>query len=181
MQKILIAIAALVCFASCNNPSTTESTTAKSDDKAQKNLAAAQTIAKAFETGNTASLDSVVSDDFLDHTDRGDKKGRDSLKAMVTWLHSNMKDMKMEIMREVADDEYVFQWMRYTGSSNGAMGMPAGPYDMHVMEISKYADGKAVEHWAYMDMGEMMKMMGQMPPMPADHTDHMMKDSAMKK
>src|SRR5438045_3873956 len=115
MQKILIAISVLFCFASCNAP---ESTTAKTDDTAQKNLHAARTIASAFESGNTASLDSVVSDDFLDHSDMGDVKGKDSLKSMVTSMHANMKDMKMETIREIADDEYVFQWMRFSGTSN---------------------------------------------------------------
>lgn len=84
--------------------------------------------------------------------------GRDSLKAMINMIHKNPNDMKMEAIREVADDEYVFQWLRYTGTSDGSMG-PAGPYDMHVIEVSKHKDGKIVEHWAYMDATEMMKMM----------------------
>ena len=170
MQKILIAISALFCFASCSTP-TRNST--KTDDKAQKNLESGRVISKAFETGNTALLDSAVADNFLDHTDQGDKTGRDSLKSMVNYVHTSMKDMKMETIREVADDDYVFQWMRYTGTSDGSMGMPAGPFDMHAIEVSKYKDGKAVEHWSYMNMKEMMKMM----PQPAPK----MMDSSMKK
>lgn len=172
MQKFLIVTFVLFCFASCKGP---DSTTAKTDDMAQKNLAGARTIAAAFESGNTASLDSVVADDFLDHRDMGDIKGKDSLKALVNMIHNNMKDMKMETIREVGDDEYVFQLMRYTGSSEGSIGMPAGPYDMNIIEVSKFKDGKAVEHWAYKEMKEMMPP--QMP-MPADK---MMNDSSMKK
>jgi predicted SnoaL-like aldol condensation-catalyzing enzyme len=129
-------------------------------------------VAKAFETGDVSAIDSVVADDFVDHTDRGDKVGRDSLKAMVNMVRTNFKDMKMETIRELADDEYTFQWMHYTGTSDGLM-MPAGPFDMHGMEITKFRDGKAVEHWAYMDVAEMMKMMGQQgapPPPPMDTT-----------
>ena len=64
------------------------------------------------------------------------------------------------------------------------MGMAAGPYDTHMMEITKFRDGKAVEHWAYMEMAEMMKMMGQQgapppPPMAADTTKAKM-DSTRK-
>lgn len=173
MRKILIAVSALFCLASCSSPANAP---AKTDDMAQKNLASGRAISKAFETGDNALIDSAVSDDFLDHTDQGDKKGKDSLKAMVTWMHTNMKDMKMETIREVADDDYVFQWMRYTGTSDGAMGMPVGPYDMHMIEVSKYKDGKAIEHWSYVDMKEMMKMMPQ--PAPADK---MMADTSMKK
>jgi len=43
--------------------------------------------------------------------------------------------------------------------------MPKGPFDMHSIEVSRFKDGKAVEHWSYVDMGEMMKMMPQMKPM----------------
>ena len=45
----------------------------------QKNLAASNVITKAFQTGDVSGIDSVVADDFVDHTDRGDKIGRDSL------------------------------------------------------------------------------------------------------
>ena len=168
MQKILIAISALFCLASCSTPT---SNTTKTDDKAQKNLESGRAMSKAFETGNTALLDSAVADDFLDHTDQGDKTGRDSLKSLVNYVHTSMKDMKMETIREVADDDYVFQWMRYSGTSHGEMGMPVGPYDMHAIEVSKYKDGKAIEHWSYMDMKEMMKMMPQ--PAPKMMTDTM--------
>ena len=160
MRKVFFAaFAAFVVLAACNQPST------KTDDQSDKNLAAGRAIGKCFETGNTNAIDSFVADDFVDHTDRGDKMGKDSLKSMIAFIQSNGKDMKMETLSETADKDYVFQWMRYTGTSNGAMG-PAGPYDMKVMEVSRFKDEKAVEHWAYMDAAEMMKMMGAMQGAP---------------
>lgn len=162
MKKIfLAAFAGLLCFCiSCN--SKTESTSDnKYSEQEQKNIAASDVITKAFQTGDVSGIDSVVSDDFVDHTDRGDMKGRDSLKAMVKMVHSNFKDMKTEKVREVADEDYVYSWMRYSGTSDGSMGMPKGPYDMESIEVSKYKDGKAVEHRAFMEMQDMMKMMPQ--------------------
>ena len=172
---IFSAFAALLCFfTSCT--SKTESTSEKNDNsQQQKNIAASDVISKAFETGDVSGIDSVVSDDFIDHTDRGDKKGRDSLKAMVTWIHSSMKDMKMEKVREVADGDYVYSWMRYTGTSDGSMGMPKGPYDMSAIEVAKFKDGKAVEHWSFMDMQDMMEMMPQQPNMNKMDTSKMKK------
>lgn len=157
MKKILTAALSGVLFicASCNDAGNKESTAQ------QKNLAASDVIDKAFRTGDVSGIDSVVSADFIDHTDQGDKKGSDSLKAMVKYIHENMKDMKQEKLHELADDDYVFSWMRWTGTSNGTGGMPNGPYDMHAMEVSKFKEGKVVEHWTYMDMNEMMKMMPQ--------------------
>ena len=169
MRAILFTVfIATLYLTSCNDTGTASGS---KDDQAQKNLEAARKIAKAFETGDVSAIDSVVAEDFLDHTDRGDKVGRDSLKAMVNFVHNNFKDMKGETIKDMADGEYVFQLMRYTGTSDGTMGMPAGPYDMRSMEVSRFKDGKAVEHWAFMEMSEMMKMMGmQQPSMPHGDT-----------
>jgi predicted SnoaL-like aldol condensation-catalyzing enzyme len=162
MNKIFVAaFAGLLCFSSCNN-SATVAGDSKENSVAQKNLEASRAISKAFETGNTNVLDSVVADDFLDHTERGDMRGRDSLKAMVTMVHNNMKDMKSETIKDLADNEYVFSWMRFTGTSDGSMGMAPGPYDMQSIEVAKFRDGKAIEHWSFVSMKEMMEMMGAM-------------------
>jgi len=46
--------------------------------------------------------------------------------------------------------------------------------DMTSVDVTKFKDGKATEHWVYSDPNEMMKMMQSMPPMtapaPADTT-----------
>ncbi len=118
-------------------------------------------VSKAFETGDPSGIDSVVVADFVDHTDRGDM-GRDSLKAMVSMAHTMIPDMKMKVLREMANDDYVFTQMNFTGTSNGQMGMPAGPFDMNAIQVARCKDGKIVEHWEYMEPREMMKMM----PMP---------------
>jgi steroid delta-isomerase-like uncharacterized protein len=148
-------MAAVVILAACNQPRE-----GNTSDASQRNLVAARSVVRAFQTGDMSGVDSVVAADFVDHTDRGDVKGRDSLKAMITQVRTNFKDMKMETVAEATDGNYVFQWMKYTGTSDGTMGMPAGPYEMRAIEVSEFNDGKITEHWAYMDVQEMMKMMG---------------------
>jgi predicted SnoaL-like aldol condensation-catalyzing enzyme len=93
---------------------------------------------------------------------------------MVNWVHANMKDMKTEKVREVADGDFVYSWMRYTGTSDGTMGMPNGPYDMQAIEVAKYRDGKAIEHWNFAEIQAMMKMMPQ-PTMNSMDTSTMKK------
>jgi len=166
MKKILFVFSAAVFILwSCSTPENKAGEKTASNGKVEKNLAAAKAVAEAFKTGNIASIDSVVAEDFIDHSDKGIVKGRDSLKAMINLMHKNAgNDMKMDVIREVGDDEYVFQWMHYTGTSDGSMG-PKGPYDMHVIEISRYNnDSKVAEHWAYGDYAEMAKMMAAMQP-----------------
>jgi predicted SnoaL-like aldol condensation-catalyzing enzyme len=168
MKKILIsAFAGLICICtSCNNPApTTTTTTGDTDNKAQeeKNIAASDVIMKAFQTGDVSGIDSVIADDFVDHTDMGDKNGKDSLKAMVKFVHTNFTDMKFDKVRDAADGDYVYSWITYSGNGNGTMGMPKGPYKFSAIELSKFKDGKAVEHWSFMNSADIAKMM----PAPA--------------
>jgi predicted SnoaL-like aldol condensation-catalyzing enzyme len=143
----------------------------------EKNLSSSHIVNKAFETGDTGMIDSAVASDFVDHTDKGDMN-RDSLKAMIKMVHATNKDMKMDMIKEIADDEYVFSLMHFTGTSDGSM-MPAGPYDMKGMEVVKFKDGKASEHWEYMEPAEMMKMMAKMPD--AEMGKNTTEDRATKK
>ena len=172
MKQILSLLSIMILFAciSCNNDKTEKTagdTTMSADKKdnsaAEKNLAASHIVNKAFETGDPSEIDKAVASDFVDHTDQGDKN-RDSLKAMITMMHKEFPDMKMEMIKEMADDDYVFSLMRYTGTSNGQMGIPKGPYDMKAIEVVRFKDGMGVEHWSYMQPADMMKMMPQMQP-----------------
>lgn len=167
MKKIFIAVFGLFFIASCNDDAGAPHS--HDSEKKEKNIAASNAISKAFETGDVSAIDSFVSEDFIDHTDRGDFKGKDSLKAAVKFVHANFKDMKTEKVHELADDDYVFSWMRYTGTSDGSMGMPKGPYDMSSIEVAKFKDGKAIEHWNFMEIRDVMKMMPPPPP-PKDTT-----------
>jgi predicted SnoaL-like aldol condensation-catalyzing enzyme len=167
MKKFLslFAVAILFSCVSCNNDkdektasSESTSTEKKDNSKAEKNLAAFHEVTKAFDSGDPAKIDDVVASDFVDHSEQGNKN-RDSLKAMILGMKADVKDGKTEIIKELADDDYVFGWLRFTGTSGGKSGMPAGPYDMTSVEVVKFKDGKAVEHWAFMDPADMMKMM----------------------
>ena len=162
MKKFaLIAFSAAFIFLfSCNTQTMSESNPTQT-----KNLAADSTIGAAFRTGDDSKIDSVVAADFVDHTDQGDKN-RDSLKAMIKMVHDNFPDMKMETVDHATSGDYVYTWMKFSGNSNGAMGLPKGPFQFSSIELSKYKDGKAVEHWGFMDSRdvakqreEMMKMM----------------------
>ncbi len=163
MKKFISLFAAIIFFffISCNHEKT-NSETKEQSSATKKNLEASAIISKAFDTGDPSMIDSVVASDFVDHTDRGDM-GRDSLKAMITSMRKMFPDMKQETIKELADEDYVFSLMRFTGTSEGQMGMPKGPYDMKAIQVVRYKDGKAVEHWEYMEPREMMKMMPEAP------------------
>jgi predicted SnoaL-like aldol condensation-catalyzing enzyme len=153
------AMALLLFSCKSNGPSET----------AKKNLEITHQVNKAFETGEVNLLNDIISPDFIDHRDVGDVKGLDSLKAMATSVHKHIKDMKVDIVREMADDEYVMSWLHYKGTGDGQEGMMAGPFEVSGTGIYRLKDGKVVEHWEHMDMRDVMKMMSSMaPPVPID-------------
>jgi len=169
MKKIFFILSAAASFLlpACNEKG---SDNGGMSEAAKKNLDAFHAVDNAFQTGDISHIDSLVASDFVDHTPKGDYN-RDSLKTMITMM-KNSGTMKSEIKKELADDEYVMGWMHWTGTSNGSMpDMPAGPYDMNGIEVVRFKDGKAVEHWAFMDAREMMKMMSSMPASAPTSTD----------
>lgn len=158
MKKLLFVTAAtsFIALTSCNN-----SGSGSSDPDVQRNLAADSIITKSFDKGDTTGLSAVIADNCVSHGEHGNM-GKDSIIAMAAMMKSmKNNDMKTETLQKLANKEYVMGWYRMTGTSDGSMGMPKGPYDMHSIELTKYKDGKAIEHWEYVDAMEMMKMMGQ--------------------
>jgi predicted SnoaL-like aldol condensation-catalyzing enzyme len=132
----------------------------KDSSWSQKNLEAAHIVTKAFTTGDISQIDIAVTPNFIDHTGMGDA-GRDSLKAMIIAMHIQFPDIKNEIIKEMADNDYAFLLVRSKGTSNGEMGIPAGPFEMNEIEVLKFKNGKITEHWAYLQFKDIMKMMPQ--------------------
>jgi predicted SnoaL-like aldol condensation-catalyzing enzyme len=161
MSKIiLVSIYLFVCIYS-HAQMTTQNTRSKTQTEAQKNLTAVHLINKAFRTGDTSKINTVVSPNFIDHSDRGDI-GRDSLKLMIIGMYKTTKDMKTEVIKEFADKDWVFALMRYSGVSHGEIGIPDGPYEMHTMEVVRFKNGLIVEHWSYMELRDIAKFIPQM-------------------
>jgi len=162
MKKIFFASAlALLCFCiSCDSE--------KEDgpsEKAEKNLAAQHAIIKCFDTKDFSKIGDYIAEDFIDHAGQnGETKGLANAKAEFEAMVKTINNDKSEVILELVNDDYVMSWIRFTGtmaSDNAGMGLKAGDkYDMKSMELSKFKDGKATEHWVFMDPAEMMKMMG---------------------
>ena len=159
MRHIACALATLLFICVSCNDKPTVPLQSNTDTKAKKNLEAWHRVTMAFVTGNPEAINPVMAEDYIDHTNRGDVKGRDSVKAKIMRSHANLEDVKMQSIKEFADDDYGVFWMRFSGNSKGQMGIPRGPFDITSVQVVRFKDGKAVEHWEYMDMKQMMEMM----------------------
>ncbi len=162
MKKIFLFFLAAgsLLFLSCNNEGGMSAA-------AKKNKETNDAIMKAYEAGDFSKMGDYIAADAVDHGgETGDIKGLENIVNEMKRYHGMMPDMKATMSRSLADDEYVFTWATMSGTMNGKA------VTMSSVDVSKFKDGKAVEHWVYMDPKEMMQMM---PPTPAPVTDTLKK------
>lgn len=165
--SIMLAIVACIIFVSCKSDSGGMSATAK------KNMEVNEAITKAYESGDFSKMSDHIAADAVDHSgDQGDITGLENIVAEMKKYHEMAPDMKSTNTKIMADDEYVITWSKSSGTMNGQK------MEMTGVDIAKFKDGKAVEHWMYMDPKDMMKMMPpatepKMDDMPAKDTTKM--------
>jgi predicted ester cyclase len=164
-QLSLTVLTAFVFSLIACNTATTPTPAQAVDSAAQRNLAANNAVNKAIESGDVSNLGDYIASDAIDHSgDHGDVIGIDSIKKALAPLHKMAtNDLKMEVIKELADSEYVFQWVRTTGTAaNKDMGVAIGSkFNVTMISVSKFKNGKATEHWEFMQPADMMKMMSQ--------------------
>lgn len=170
MKKLILSSAILALLFSCNNPSSTTDTNSDAHMQQEKNIANNKKVYTAIETGNTSPIDSLVADDIVDHDGpRGTEiKGKDTILHMLADIHNHFKNMKFDVISSAANDDYVFTLVHMTGTTaDSSMGMPGQNIDETEVDVVKFnKDNKAVEHWGFMEIGqvekERMQMQGNM-------------------
>ena len=158
MKKLFFAASAFVCFflIACNNGSSEN----------DKNLSTSRDIFKGIETGDTAKLASIAPD-AVDHAGPyGEVTNGDSIKGMLAQIHNHIKDLKIDIINDAASGDYVYTWSKMTGTAvDSLMGFPTNqPVNSTSVDIVKFRDGKAVEHWGFIDQKDVMAMRAQQMP-----------------
>ena len=165
MKKLAFAFSAVIlsCLITCTNNTAHEG----GSEKAHKNMENLKAALSMFEKGDYSKAGDYIATDGVDHSSpKGEVKGLDNLKAMFAEMSSAMSDVKNEIKKELADDDYSMVWLRQTWTQktdDPMMGMKAGQQgDMETVEVCKHgADGKITDHWGFMSMADMMKMMSK--------------------
>lgn len=133
----------------------------------EKNLAHNKEIYKAIETGDVSKIKDYIDKDAVDHgggANGQDVNGGDSILAMLGNIHNSFTDLKMEVIADATNGDYVFSLVHLTGTTtaNPGMGMPPNKkMDSKSVDVVKVKNGKAIEHWEFMDPKEMMAMMGK--------------------
>ena len=176
-----ILLAALVAMAACTAPADkgtpitpqqlaqlAADSTAKAQVQAQE--AATRRMYDMFNTGNLDSLADYMGADVVDHQvmdpTMTTNKGLPYVRDMLARMHTAMPDFHQEILGISTNGDRTYLHLRLTGTNSGPMnGQPATGkgIDVQGVDILRFENGKAVEHWGYMEEMKMMQQLGLLP------------------
>ena len=119
-----------------------------------------------LDNGNVDDLDVYVETDVVDHQmdpSITSKTGLEGLKEMFRYYHNMFPDMKTTIHSMAVSGDTLFGYCTSVGTaSQPFMGMPAGSQiTVNAVDVVVFKGEKMAEHWGFMDMGDVMKMMQQ--------------------
>lgn len=166
MKKIITAIAINLAFAACMAPANKNAM----NDLAAKNKAAMQKFYdEVFNKHDAAMFDSITSPDYVEHaSDPGTPQTRGGTEVLFKETFTAFPDANEKVILMRADSSYVITHYILTGTNTGRyMGLPPTGKQINVggVDIVRFVNGKAVEHWGYMEEMKMMTQMGTMPGM----------------
>jgi predicted ester cyclase len=131
-----------------------------------RNLAAFRTLLEqGFGSGDTSVVDRLVSEDEIEHQFSITPANRDGVKNAITFLHRLAPDFNIRVEALCADGDLVWGRMTARGTHTGpGLGEPTGRrFDVTVIDVCRFQDGRIVEHWGVADRFAQMQQLGLLP------------------
>ena len=128
-------------------------------------------IEEGFSAGNLAVVDEICAMDLLEHQDGFATPDRQGVKKGIAFLHALAPDARVTVEAIDAVEDRVWARLRARGTHGGApFGGPTGrSFEITVMDLARFRDGRVVEHWGVPDRFAQMMQLGllQIGPQPA--------------
>ncbi len=123
----------------------------------------------AMNRGDWEEIRDAVDPDFIDHEldpTMGLPEGREGVEAWMAMLREALPDLRMDVHDLIAEGDRIVARVRITGTNTGPfMGMPptGRKVDVQTIDILRFEDGVAKEHWGVTDNQRMMEQLGLAP------------------
>ncbi|MFH1196935.1 MAG: ester cyclase [bacterium] len=124
-------------------------------------------IEDGFSKGDTTVFDKYSSPDFIEHQYGFIPPNVEGVKKAINNLHDSFPDFSLTVEDIISDGEKV--WGRMTG--RGTHKKQFGPipptnkkFEITVIDIMSFKDGKLIEHWGVPDRLALMEQLGMKPP-----------------
>ena len=139
----------------------------------QENKASASRfLEEVINKGNVSVIDELSGANFVDHqAPPGVPPTNEGIKTYITMFRAAFPDLHYTLEDSIAEGDRVVQRTTAHGTMKGDfMGMPASGKSATWSEIhiTRFENGKAVEHWAVVDQLGMLAQLGfaQAPGQP---------------
>jgi steroid delta-isomerase-like uncharacterized protein len=116
--------------------------------------------------GNLGFIDETFAPDYVEHAHESPSPDREGLKREMAMLRRAFPDMHVTVEDLVAEGDKAVARTTARGTHTGAfMGIPPTGKVVTIsgMDITRFAGGKAVEHWGMNDELSMMQQLGLLP------------------
>ena len=124
-------------------------------------------IDEGFSKGDITVFDKYASTGFIEHQSGFTPPNAEGVKKAIKGLHKAFPDFSMTIEDLVVKDDMVWGRMTSRGTQKGQFGPmpPTGKkFEITVIDIMRFKDGKLVEHWGVPDRLGLMEQLGMKPP-----------------
>jgi predicted ester cyclase len=124
-------------------------------------------IEEGFSKGDVTVFDKYAAQDFAEHQDGFIPPNMEGVKNSVNNLHKAFPDFSMIIEDLVTSDNKVWGRMTARGTHMGQFGPmpPTGKkFEITVIDVMHFKDGKLIEHWGVPDRLGLMEQLGMKPP-----------------
>jgi steroid delta-isomerase-like uncharacterized protein len=132
----------------------------------QANKAVLQRFIDGYNRGDLSVIDTLVAEDFVDHSRPFVPPGRNALRAFHDALSAAISDIRIRIDELIAEgDTVVFRGV-VTGTHTGPLlGVPATyrAFALGVIDINRIRDGQLVERWGVQDELGLLQQLGVLP------------------
>lgn len=158
--QLLAVVAALsACTIKAENPS--ENRTLGPNSNKARVLAFYEQVVNAH---NVDMVDSFVSNDYKEHQyDTHFMETKRGMKKAFAHYFKAFPDIKVKVNFMTVEGDIVTSQITTTGTNTGPIyGRPATnrKIEIHGVDIIRFKNGKAVEHWGYQEEGKLLTQLG---------------------
>jgi steroid delta-isomerase-like uncharacterized protein len=120
---------------------------------------------EVFNQGRYDVVDELFADDFTEHESLppGIPPGKEAPRELTAMMRRAFPDFHADIEDMLQEGDKVVTRLRFSGTHRGEfMGAPptGQGFDIDVIDIVEFRDGRAIAHWGVMDVAAMMGQLG---------------------
>ena len=124
-------------------------------------------IEDGFSKGDVTIFDKYASPGFIEHQYGFNPPNAEGVKKAINSLHHAFPDFSLVIEDMIAENDIV--WGRMTGRGThkkqfGPMPPTGKKFEITVIDIMRFKEGKLIEHWGVPDRLALMEQLGMKPP-----------------